>query len=227
MKPYCIIAARGGSKRIINKNIIKVSNKHIISYPISCALKSKLFKEVFVTTDSKKISTISKKNGANVPFLRNKKLANDKVGLQEVIVDFIKKQKLENEKFIVFIYATAILITKQMLNKAIKKFQITNSDFMIGIQEFKSNPLRAFEIKNNQLRFVNSIYSKKNTQNLKKFYHDAGSFFIFKTSTIMKSSFKLPKKTTYYLHKKFEVCDIDDTEDLEFAKIILENKKNV
>ena len=40
----------------------------------------------------------------------------------------------------------------------------------------------------------------------------------------MKSPKKLPRNTSYYLHKKFEVCDIDDKEDLNLAKILLKNK---
>ena len=227
IKPNCIIAARGGSKRIPNKNIIKIFGQPMISYPITTAIKSKIFKNIFVSTDSKKIKIISEKYGAKVPFLRKKKLANDKVGLQEVLVDFIKSNNFYNEEFFVFIYATAILVDSKMILKALKKFKKNKSDYLIGVQEFKSNPLRALKIKKNKLSFVNELYSKKNTNKLSKFYHDAGSFFIFRTKTILKTSKKLPPKTTFYLHKKFEVCDIDDKDDLKLAKILLNHKINV
>jgi len=227
IKPNCIIAARGGSKRITNKNIIKIFGQPMISYPITTAIKSRIFKNIFVSTDSKKIKIISEKYGAKVPFLRKKKLANDKVGLQEVLVDFIKSNNFCSEEFMIFIYATAILVDSEMISKALKKFKQTKSDYLIGVQEFKSNPLRAMKINKNKLSFVNKFYSKKNTNNLNKFYHDAGSFFIFRTKTILKSPKKLPIKTTFYLHKKFEVCDIDDKQDLELAKILLNNKINV
>jgi CMP-N-acetylneuraminic acid synthetase len=97
IKPNCIIAARGGSKRITNKNIIKIFGQPMISYPITTAIKSRIFKNIFVSTDSKKIKIISEKYGAKVPFLRKKKLANDKVGLQEVLVDFIKSNNFCSE----------------------------------------------------------------------------------------------------------------------------------
>jgi pseudaminic acid cytidylyltransferase len=44
-KPICIIAARKGSKRIKNKNIINFFGKPLISYPIQTALKSGLFEK--------------------------------------------------------------------------------------------------------------------------------------------------------------------------------------
>ena len=89
-KPICIIAAREGSKRIKNKNIINFFGKPLISYPIRVAIQSKLFEKVVVSTDSPKIAKIAKKYGAETPFLRKKKLSDDKTGLKEVIKDTIK-----------------------------------------------------------------------------------------------------------------------------------------
>ena len=84
-----IIPARANSKRIKNKNIINFFNKPIIYWPIQMAKKSKIFKRIFVSTDSKKISKISQKYGAEVPFLRPKKISNDKAGILEVVKHLI------------------------------------------------------------------------------------------------------------------------------------------
>ena len=73
-KPICIIAAREGSKRIKNKNIVNFFGKPLISYPIRVAIQSKLFEKVVVSTDSIKIAKIAKKYGAETPFLRKKKI---------------------------------------------------------------------------------------------------------------------------------------------------------
>ena len=68
----CILPARGGSQRIKNKNILKLFGKPIISYSIQTAIKSNLFNEIYVSTDSKKIALEAKKSGAKVPSLRSK-----------------------------------------------------------------------------------------------------------------------------------------------------------
>mgnify|MGYP001997361184 CR=1 FL=1 len=68
----CVIPARGGSKRIKNKNIKKFINKPIIGQVINNIKTSKCFKDIFVSTDSIKIKKISEKYGAKVPFLRSK-----------------------------------------------------------------------------------------------------------------------------------------------------------
>ncbi len=58
MKTLCIIPARGGSKRIPNKNIKVFCGKPIIVYSIEAAIKSQLFDEVMVSTDDKEISRL-------------------------------------------------------------------------------------------------------------------------------------------------------------------------
>ena len=70
-----ITLARGGSKGIKNKNIKKINGKPLISYTINEAKKSRYISDYIVSTDSKEIARISQKCGANVPFLRPKKIS--------------------------------------------------------------------------------------------------------------------------------------------------------
>jgi CMP-N-acetylneuraminic acid synthetase len=123
----CIIPARGGSKRIKNKNIIDFFGKPLISYSINVAIQSKLFDKIIVSTDSPKISNISKKYGAEVPFLRSKKLSNDFTGTNDVLIDTVKRIAAYDAKYVFCIYPTAPLITVDDLKKAfyrIKKKKI-------------------------------------------------------------------------------------------------------
>ena len=80
----CIIPARSKSVRIKNKNIINFFEKPIIAYAIDVAKKSKLFKKIIVSTDSKKIAKIAINYGAEVPFLRSKKLISAALGITEI-----------------------------------------------------------------------------------------------------------------------------------------------
>ena len=47
MKVFCIILARGGSKQIKNKNLVKIKSKPMIYYTISQALNSKMVSQVW------------------------------------------------------------------------------------------------------------------------------------------------------------------------------------
>ena len=104
MKPICVIPARGGSKGVPKKNIRKINGKPLISYTIESALKSKIFSHVFVCTEDTEIAKISKKFGAEVPFLRPKKLAGGSVPMDDVLVDFIGKIISLGYKFDTFVW---------------------------------------------------------------------------------------------------------------------------
>ena len=71
-KSICLIPARGGSKRIKNKNIKKFFGKPLLSRVIKILRKSNIFDDIFVSTDSIKIKKIAEKSGAVVPYLRSK-----------------------------------------------------------------------------------------------------------------------------------------------------------
>ena len=92
MKSICIIPARGGSKRIKNKNIIKFNNKPMIYWSVRAAIKSKCFDKIVISTDSKKIEKIAKKLKINF-IKRPKYLASDKTPVFEVVRHFLKRNK--------------------------------------------------------------------------------------------------------------------------------------
>ena len=92
-----IIPARKNSQRINNKNIKIFDGKPIIYWSIKTAIQSKLFKEVFVSTDSKKIAQLAIKYGAKALYPRPSKLSDG----YTTIIDVIKfeMKNLENKNF--------------------------------------------------------------------------------------------------------------------------------
>ena len=83
-KVICIIPARGGSKGLKMKNLQKVNNKPL-NFPIKAAFKSGVCDKICVSTDSLQIAKVSKKYGAEVPFLRKKKFAGDFITTEQTL----------------------------------------------------------------------------------------------------------------------------------------------
>jgi N-acylneuraminate cytidylyltransferase len=107
-----IIPSRGGSRRIPGKNIRIFHGKPIIAYSIEAALRSSLFDEVFVSTDSDEIACVSEKYDAQV-LMRSAALAADAIGTQTLIthhMNFFFSQ-LESDTLVCCIYATAPLMS--------------------------------------------------------------------------------------------------------------------
>tara|TARA_B100001057_G_C22505407_1_gene815667 strand:- start:3 stop:698 length:696 start_codon:yes stop_codon:yes gene_type:complete len=228
-KYCCIIPARQGSKRIKNKNIILINKKPIISYSILTAKKTGLFKKIIVSTDSNKIAKIAKKYGAEVPYLRSKKLSDDKALSIDVLIDTIKKNNIK-EEYVFFIYATNPLLHKSDIIKSFNYLKKLKGNCLISAKEFQSNPLRMFEKRGKDIyyNFKFKKFQKKNSQDLKKYFYDSGSFYIFKTQELLKKKNFLPSKIVLYKLKKYSSLDLNDHEDLSFLKILLKyNLKNL
>jgi len=75
VKPFCAIPARGGSQRLLRKNVLPLAGRPLISYSIAAARQSNCFEEVYVCTDDTEIARIARDEGAIVPELIPQELA--------------------------------------------------------------------------------------------------------------------------------------------------------
>ena len=152
MKPICLICARGGSKGVVNKNIRIISKKPLIAHTITSALDSKLFSHVVVSTEDKKIAEISKKYGAEVPFLRPKNLALDTTPVGDVFIHAIKKLYSLGYEFEIFVNrdCTVPFIKNSDIKKTIEILRKKKCDAVYGVYRQHLNPYFNMMEKNKQ-----------------------------------------------------------------------------
>ena len=126
MNILCTICARGGSKGLRNKALKMIYGKPLIAYTVRQAIKSKIFTEVVVSTDSKEIQKLAKKYGAKSWFIRPRKLSNDKSPKIDAIRHAFKNsEKYFNKKFDINIDLdiTSPLRTVEDIKKSLTKFK--------------------------------------------------------------------------------------------------------
>ena len=148
----CIILARSGSTTVKNTNIAKINGKPLIWYTIKEAIKSNVFDQILVSTDSVKYKKIAIRCGANVPFLRPKKLSTGKTKAVDCLKYTLKKyEKITKKKYP---YIVELMITNPLKNyldiqKVIKKQIRTNADSVIAVHQVEDgHPIRAKKIVN-------------------------------------------------------------------------------
>jgi len=142
MKPICLICARGGSKGVPNKNIRIISKKPLIAHTIISAINSKLFSHVVVSTENKNIAQISKKYGAEVPFIRPKNLALDTTPVGDVFIHAIKKLYSLGYEFEIFVNrdCTVPFIKNTDIKKTIDLLKNKKCDAVYGVYRQHLNP---------------------------------------------------------------------------------------
>lgn len=116
----CIIPARGGSRRIPNKNRKLFHGQPIIAYSIEAALDSNLFEAVYVSTDDEEIAKVANDYGA-LHIERLAGMAVDEVGTQTVMrYDLGRLEARHPDHFACCLYATAPLITVGELQRGFR-----------------------------------------------------------------------------------------------------------
>lgn len=174
-----VIPARIGSKRIKKKNIKVFNGKPLIYYSIQAAKKSKIFDKIFVSTDSDKIRTISKKFGAEVPFLRPKELSDDFTSTIDVVKHTIKWciDNKFNPKYVCCIYPTAPFINYKNIIKSFRLLEKTKHNYIFSASKFQSSVHRSFYFKEKKLKKLFSKFKNFRSQQLEDCYYDVGQFY--------------------------------------------------
>jgi N-acylneuraminate cytidylyltransferase len=217
-----IIPARGGSKRIPQKNIRDFLGRPIISYSIEAAIQSGLFSEVIVSTDSREIADIAIKYGASVPFLRSTENATDLATTSDVLLEVINSYKQNLGQVFAescCIYPTAPFITSRILTESYSKFKTKDYYSLFSITAFSFPIQRAFRLQEDRIQMLNSEYSNTRSQDLEVFYQDAGQFYWFKINEFLSRKKLLSENSTYYVLNEIECQDIDNETDWRLAEL--------
>jgi len=221
MGNICIIPARGGSKRIKNKNVKLFNKKPIIYWSIKAAIQSKCFSKVIVSTDSKIIANIAKKYNIDHNNLRPKSLSGDKVPTQAVLEYEIEKiKKIEKVNNVCCLMATAPMVNFLDIRNSLKALKKNKSTFVFTATKYEFPVQRSFFIDNKGfMKNKNFIGSKLNTQELKKAYHDAGQFYWASAKTFCRSELTMYNSKSYpFILPSYKCVDIDEINDWKKAE---------
>lgn len=222
MKKVAIITARGGSKRIPQKNIKEFLGKPIIAYSIKAALNSKLFDEVMVSTDSLDIARIAKESGAVVPFMRSEKTSDDFATTADVLIEVIDNYKKIGKDFdlLCCIYPTAPFVTQKKLKDSLSLMLEKKADSVMPIIKFSYPIQRALRnTENSHIEYFWPENGNKRSQDLEKSYHDAGQFYWIKTDVLLSYKSLVAKNTIGFEISELEAQDIDEESDWKLAEI--------
>jgi pseudaminic acid cytidylyltransferase len=221
-----VIPARGGSKRIPHKNIRDFCGKPIIAWSIEAAIKSKLFDQVIVSTDDETIAEVAKQYGAEVPFVRPKKLSDDFTGTNDVVKHAIQwfHDNGQNVDYACCIYATAPFIQLEYLKQGHDKLLSLGKSFVFSVTTFPYPVQRALHVKNDGLIeavWMENIYAR--SQDLEELFHDAGQFYWGKASAFLEDVVMLDSTSLPVVLPRYLVQDIDTEEDWVRAEMMFKS----
>lgn len=225
-----MIAARGGSKGIKDKNIISFCGKPLLAWSILQAQQCDAISSVWVTSDSNTILNVAKAYGANT-ILRPDDLSTDTSSSEDAWLHaFIEIEKRTTHQIdaIVALQATSPLREKKDLNMALENFYMNQRDSLFSatvLDDFlywTKDPVKGLTSKN---------YDYKNRgrrQDREKQYLENGSFYIFKPHILIQNKNRLGGQIGMYMMDYWKSFEIDESKDIPlceaiFNKFILKN----
>ncbi|MBI9112688.1 pseudaminic acid cytidylyltransferase [Maridesulfovibrio ferrireducens] len=218
-----IIPARGGSKRIKNKNVKMFSGNPIMHYSIKAAIDSKLFDQVIVSTDSELIANTAKDLGASVPFMRPAELSDDHTATAPVIthtLEWLLKNGF-NPEFACCIYATAPFVRTTDLIEGFKLVKEGKTSSSFAVTSFPFPIQRALKItSDDQLEMFWPEHENTRSQDLPEAYHDAGQFYWINCQSFIKEPRFYTNESRPVILPRHLVQDIDTLEDWETAEFM-------
>jgi len=212
-----LIPARGGSKRIIRKNIKPFCGKPIIAYSIEAAFNSNVIDRVVVSTDDEEIAEVAKSFGAEIPFMRPIELSGDHTPTVPVVKHAIEwiKSNMGEVNSACCIYATAPLISSNDIRDGYEKLVSEHvTGYVFSGTEMSFPIQRSFRVKTDGSceMFYPEHYNTR-SQDLEKSYQDAGQFYWGYAEAFLDEKEFLSSDSKVFLLPKHRVQDIDSNDD--------------
>ena len=222
MKIFTII--KEDSKRIPNKNFVAV-NGHPLWWHLLSELEGL---DVTVNTDSQKfIRQLEESNLKSIRVIQRHQKhidwENDKSidssPVEDMLFDFCKT--LDRSEIVVLTHITSPFLKKQTIVDAVNMLQNNQNSKSIHsvhkIQDF------VWVKKENRTSPVNFETDRvQQTQDLSPIFVSKGAFFIAKAGDILDQRKRLPEPLLFFSLDHVQSVEIDNFEDLEFAKLLKE-----
>lgn len=222
MSTVAVIPARGGSKRIPQKNIKPLGGKPLLAYTLEAALGSSRFDRVIVSTDDPAIAALAESLGAEAPFTRAAQLADDHTPSSLVTLDTIERLGLPDDAQVAQLLPNCPFRTAEDVCSSHDHFSASDSKAQLSVTRYGwLNPWWAFTMDERGLEPLFADELKKRSQDLPTLYCPTGAIWWTTAGTLrQEKTFHTEHKTGWELPWQ-RAIDIDDDDDWQMAEFLL------
>jgi CMP-N,N'-diacetyllegionaminic acid synthase len=221
-KLLAVIPARGGSKGLPRKNILRVKNIPLIAWTIIAAHKSKVVDRLVVSSDDDDIIDAAVKWECEVPFRRPIELSTDTASSIEVILHAV--EQLPGYEYVAILQPTSPLRTGDDIDDAFSMLLESGAPSCVSICESKESPylMHALNVNGRINSLLEPLNGVTRRQDLPKSYILNGAIYIARVDWLIESKTFVTAETVGYVMPVERSIDIDNEIDLEHFRLLVE-----
>ena len=227
-KNIAIIPARGGSKRILEKNIIDFFGKPMIVNTLDAARDSGTFSKILVSTEDTNVRNVAEQHGYEV-IERPPELATDTASLIPVVLHVLDRLEANGEVYEngCLLMANCPVRDQTEIKGSWEAFDQETSDFMMSVFRYGMfYPFWALHQTEVGLKpFFGENYFKARSQELPEVFCPSGAIRWFNAKAFKEVKHFYGPSLMPYIMPWYKAIDIDDFDDLMMAKMVVELMK--
>lgn len=227
-KNLAIIPARGGSKRLPNKNLSLLGGKPLITHTIEAAIKSENISDIIVSSDSDQILRIASEYRGVIRHKRDSQLSSDTATALELVENLFLNSKKDYD-FITLMLPTCPFRTSVHIDEGFNKIE-QDDDGVISLTETGFPTALIVDVDENHIKLNKEsalITGNTRSQNHSKKYRPSGGFYIARWESFSRYRNFWKGNVKFYIMKSLDSVDIDTPEDLNYANLIFNNKSKL
>ena len=226
MKILALIVARGGSKRLPEKNTRILGGKPLVVWSIDVVKKNPIVCDILVSTDSEKIANICREAGAYVPWLRPPELATDQASSVDVAIHALSWYETNHGVVdgLLLLQPTSPFRTVANVLEAIHLFVSNGLQPVLSVSVAKPHPSWTFRLDMNHIvPYIERDGLYRPPKDLPQAYAPNGSIYLISPDDLRQNrSFFQPKAIPLFITAPQEALDIDTHWDFKIAECTLD-----
>ncbi len=221
MRAVGIIPARGGSKRLPNKNLALLAGQPVIAYTCQAAVASDALDAVYCNTDSSAIAEAARQYGVDTPALRPAELATDQAPVRQAVSWMLRLLAEQDQTFdvVVLLQPTSPLRTAEDIRRAMKLYQQHSPCAVLGVTE--AHPPIEWHRRCDEVGQLTLIVTQEARGGRECRLN--GAIYIHAADGYLQA--RTPEREIGYWMPRARSVDIDQAEDLAVAEFHLQAKQ--
>ncbi len=219
-----IIPARGGSKGLVRKNVLRVAGTPLVAYAIEQARSAASVARVLVSTEDEEIAEASLRHGAEV-IRRPANLSTDTASSESVLwhaLEYLGQQGCRPD-LMVFMQCTSPLILSNDIDDAIELLKSEDADCA-----FAASPFHGFLWERDGTGQAVGINHDSGTrlrrQDVEPQFIEAGAFYVMRAEGFRQARHRFFGKVVISLIPRERAWEVDEPADVPMIELLLRQR---